>query len=97
MKVDDAGAKHVLAADYGVGDECLTTALQPIDAPTEETFARILDHIGCDDLLLFSTDYPHWQFDGDAVIPDGLGDYLARKIMVENPQRTYPRLEEAVQ
>ena len=26
MKVDNAGAKHVVAADYGVGDECLTTA-----------------------------------------------------------------------
>ena len=31
MKVDNAGAKHVVAADYGVGHECFTSALQPID------------------------------------------------------------------
>ena len=35
---------------------------------------RTLEHIGSDRMLLFSTDYPHWQFDGDAVLPDGLSD-----------------------
>jgi len=71
--------------------------LQPIDAPPGDTFARILDHIGCDELLLFSTDYPHWQFDGDAALPEALPGDLVRKIMIENPQQTYPRLlKEAV-
>src|SRR6266536_2365807 len=70
--------------------------LQPIDAPPGNAFARILDHIGCDELLLFSTDYPHWQFDGDAALPEALPGDLVRKIMIENPQQTYPRLEEAV-
>ena len=36
MKVDNASAKHIVAADYGVGDECLTSALQPIDQLTVE-------------------------------------------------------------
>src|SRR5579864_4373293 len=31
MKVHDAGAQHVAAADYGVGEKCFTSALQPID------------------------------------------------------------------
>ena len=66
--------------------------LQPIDAPPGDTFARILDHIGCDELLLFSTDYPHWQFDGDVAVPDDFPGDLLQKIMVENPRRTYPRL-----
>ena len=71
--------------------------LQPVDAPPGNAFARILDHIGCDELLLFSTDYPHWQFDGDAVLPEALPGDLVRKIMIENPRQTYPRLlKEAV-
>jgi uncharacterized protein len=66
--------------------------LQPIDAPPGNTFTQILDHIGCDELLLFSTDYPHWQFDGDAAVPQDFPGDLVHKIMVENPRRTYPRL-----
>ena len=57
---------------------------------------RILDHMDSDQLLLFSTDYPHWQFDGDAVLPEGLSSELVQKIMIENPEQTYPRLREAV-
>ena len=34
VKVDNAGAKYVVATDHGVGDECLTSALQPIDQLT---------------------------------------------------------------
>jgi hypothetical protein len=49
-----------------------------------------------DDLLLFSTDYPHWQFDGQAVLPEGLSSNLVRKITVDNPRATYARLLEPV-
>jgi hypothetical protein len=72
--------------------------IQPCDAPpTAEMFQRLLDHMGSDELLLFSTDYPHWQFDGDAVLPEGLPPALARKIMFDNPRETYPRLSETMQ
>ena len=72
-------------------------SLQPIDAPPEpEQFMRLLEHMGSDRMLLFSTDYPHWQFDGEAVLPDGLPAELVRKIMVDNPRETYPRLMETV-
>ena len=54
---------------------------------------RVMEHIGSDETLLFSTDYPHWQFDGLAAIPEGLDAGLAQKIMAENPLRTYPRDE----
>ena len=52
--------------------------------------------MGSDELLLFSTDYPHWQFEGTHAIPAGLDPALARKIMVDNPLRTYARLRETV-
>ena len=74
----------------------LTT--QPFDAPPDRaTFQRLLDHMGSDELLLFSSDYPHWQFDGDDILPDGLPDGLAEKIMFDNPRATYARLTETVQ
>ena len=46
-------------------------------------------------MFLFSTDYPHWQFDGDAALPTGLSDALLRKILSENALATYPRLAKA--
>jgi len=71
--------------------------LQPVDGPPDPAaLARVIDQMGSEDLLLFSTDYPHWQFDGDAALPDGISDDLARKIMVDNPRATYPRLRETV-
>jgi uncharacterized protein len=74
----------------------LTT--QPIDAPPNpEDFERLLDQMGSDELLLFSTDYPHWQFDDDMALPDHLPADLVRKIMIDNPRATYPRLKEDIQ
>jgi predicted TIM-barrel fold metal-dependent hydrolase len=43
-------------------------------------------------MLLFSSDYPHWQFEGDAVLPEGFPSRLRHKILVENPRATYERL-----
>jgi predicted TIM-barrel fold metal-dependent hydrolase len=40
-------------------------------------------------MLLFASDYPHWQFDGDEILPRGLSAELRRKIMVDNPRATY--------
>jgi predicted TIM-barrel fold metal-dependent hydrolase len=67
--------------------------IQPCDAPpTEEMFRKLMEHMDSDELLLFSTDYPHWQFDGEDVLPPGLSRNLVRKIMIDNPRATYPRL-----
>jgi hypothetical protein len=48
-----------------------------------------------DELLLFSTDYPHWQFDGDSVLPEAMAPDLVRKVMVDNPLATYGRLTQS--
>jgi predicted TIM-barrel fold metal-dependent hydrolase len=70
----------------------------PLDAPdTAETVAKICDHLHSDEILLYSSDYPHWQFDGDSVLPAGISDGLRQKIMVDNPLATYPRCKETIQ
>lgn len=77
--------------------ERVRLTLQPFDGPLQPgIITRFMDHMGSDELLLFSTDYPHWQFDGAEAIPPGLDPALARKIMVDNPSRTYSRLKETV-
>lgn len=75
--------------------EQVRLTLQPFDAPPE-TVPRLIDHIGSDEVLLFSTDYPHWQFEGSHAIPQGIDPTLTRKIMVDNPRQTYLRLREGV-
>jgi len=72
--------------------------VQPLDGPSNpQDLQRILEHLGSEDILLFSTDYPHWQFEGDAVLPSGFPENTLRKILFENPLATYPRLKETVQ
>jgi predicted TIM-barrel fold metal-dependent hydrolase len=43
-------------------------------------------------MLLFSSDYPHWHFDGDDVLPDGLPDAVLGRILISNPTATYARM-----
>jgi uncharacterized protein len=69
--------------------------IQPLDAPDDPgVVSRIIEHLRSDAMLLFATDYPHWQFEGDEVLPDGLPADLIDKIAVANPLKTYPRLRE---
>lgn len=66
---------------------------QPFDAPEGlVTIEKICDHIGSREMLLYASDYPHWQFDGDAVLPAGVSPELRRAMMIDNPLSAYPRL-----
>ena len=68
--------------------------IQPIDEPPDEKILeQVINQIGSDEMLLFSTDYPHWQFDGMDALPKSLGGDLIRKILVDNPMATYSRLK----
>lgn len=69
----------------------LTT--QPFDGPVAaEHIGRLMDQMQSDDLLLFATDFPHWQFDGAKMLPPGIPAALRRKILIDNPLATYSRL-----
>lgn len=70
--------------------------MQPFDAPSDpEAVAQVIEQIGSDDMLLFATDYPHWQFEGMEAAPAGIPPAVLRKAMRDNPLATYPRLQEA--
>ena len=70
--------------------------IQPFDVPdSPKAVERAVEHLRSDDILLYASDYPHWQFDGDAVVPDGISEALRRKIAVDNPLATYARLKDA--
>jgi uncharacterized protein len=69
--------------------------IQPFDAPDDPDITeRMVDQLDSDDILLYASDFPHWQFDGDDALPQGLPESLKRKILVDNPLATYPRLRE---
>ena len=65
--------------------------IQPLDAaPDPRTMLQLIDQIGSDDLLLFSTDYPHWHFDSpDEAFPLPASDNLRRKVLADNARAFY--------
>ncbi len=77
----------------GLVRERIRLSLRPFDAPADPAIVkRIFEQIDCPDMLVFSTDYPHWQFEGADALPDGLPQELIQKILVDNPRASFPRL-----
>ena len=75
--------------------EHVRITLQPVDEPpNREQLERTIEQIGSDSVLLFSTDFPHWHFDGLNALPQGLPSALVKKILLENPVETYSRLRD---
>jgi predicted TIM-barrel fold metal-dependent hydrolase len=67
--------------------------IQPFDGPDDpRAVAQLIDHLQSDDMLLFSSDFPHWQFDGDRIMPAGIPEKLHGKILRDNALATYERL-----
>ncbi|MBR0666872.1 amidohydrolase [Roseomonas hellenica] len=72
-------------------------SVQPFDVPEDAaTVARLLDHLRSDAMLLWASDWPHAQFEGDARIPAGLPPALLPKLMWDNPLATYGRIRATV-
>jgi predicted TIM-barrel fold metal-dependent hydrolase len=67
----------------------LTTT--PFDAPPDRLHVeQIVEQLGSDELLMYSSDYPHWQLDTpEDAFPRELPPDLTRKIMAENARAFY--------
>lgn len=71
--------------------EHIRMTLQPMDAPENPDYLlQMIGQLDSDEMLLFSTDYPHWHFDApEDAIPKGLSESLKNKILYENARRFY--------
>ena len=66
---------------------------QPFDSPPDQAgVEQLIDQIGSDDMLLFATDYPHWQFDGDDLNSGSPSGIHREAHAHDNPLETFPRL-----
>ena len=68
---------------------------QPFDAPPD-VVPRVLEMLGSDEMLLWASDWPHWQYEGDEAIPPGIPASLLPKLLRGNALNTYQRLREGV-
>ena len=71
-------------------------SLTPIDGPDTDQLRRVIDHLGSDQVILFSTDYPHNQFEGADPFPSTFDPALRSIIAGDAPFATYARLGGAV-
>lgn len=71
--------------------EHVRLTIQPVDEPpNQEHLLQTIEQIGSEEMLLFSTDYPHWHFDErEEVLPVTLPPELERKILGGNARAFY--------
>ncbi len=64
---------------------------QPIEEPPKpEYLVQCIEQFGLGDRLLFSSDYPHWDFDAPStVLPAAVPDPLRKAILGGNAKRLY--------
>lgn len=65
--------------------------LQPLDAPPNaQQMLQVIDQMDSDELLMFSTDYPHYHFDTpEEALPAQLPEPLLAKILAANARSFY--------
>lgn len=79
-----------LPSHHIVRDGRLKLSTQPMEDLTAEEFTKVIDLIGSEEVLVFSTDYPHFDFDSPVrALPAKLSKELKRKISYENARALY--------
>ena len=65
--------------------------VQPVNAPPQQEYLlHILEQLESDEMLMFSTDYPHWHFDRDEEAwPVTLPDAAMEKLLAGNARSFY--------
>jgi predicted TIM-barrel fold metal-dependent hydrolase len=64
--------------------------LQPVDLPPDPALAaQVFEQLESPDLVMFSTDYPHWHGDSPAEALGVVPDTIRAKVMAENARAFY--------
>ena len=64
---------------------------QPMEEPPKlEYLLQVIKHLGSDDMLMFATDYPHWDYDSpDLAFPAKFPKQLKERIYYDNARSFY--------
>jgi len=66
---------------------------QPMDDMTRDELMNYMDMMGSDEMICFSTDYPHWDYDNPhTALPGGLSEDVLEKIYNGNARKLYHKL-----
>lgn len=58
---------------------------QPMSEPLKkEHLLQLFDMMDAENMLMFASDYPHWDFDEPSILPNQLSETAKRKILYEN-------------
>lgn len=77
-------------SEHIVADGRLKLATQPLEDLSAGEWMKVIDLIGSDEVLMFATDYPHFDFDSPVrSLPFGLPEEVKRKILHDNARSLY--------
>lgn len=72
-----------------IREHCRFT-LQPVDAPEDPRRLReTMEMLGSDEMLLFSSDWPHWHAEEEEPVPPGLSPEAERRLLSGNAEEVY--------
>jgi predicted TIM-barrel fold metal-dependent hydrolase len=70
--------------------EHIRFASQPVEEPADkEALSKLIEWMDGEQTLMFSSDYPHWDWDDPAVTFSTLSKELRQRIFVDNAQETF--------
>jgi predicted TIM-barrel fold metal-dependent hydrolase len=72
-----------LPSEY-VADHVRFTTQPMSAAKKEEHLLQIFDMMDAENILMFASDYPHWDFDEPSILPKKLSETAKKKILHDN-------------
>lgn len=88
---------HVVARPSDTIRKHIRLTTQPMEEPPNAKFLeQVIEHLESDEMLMFATDYPHWDYDNPERVLERLPEHLKRKLFIENARSFYglpPRLD----
>ena len=63
---------------------------QPLpDTPTKDDLKTLLKWVHADEIMVYASDYPHWDWDEPKTFLQGFDKHLRQRILVDNARELY--------